>query len=454
MEFDELLRSALGWRDLDEFIQKLVSRLSKEFDTVIVNGEILYSTRIRFSNYRHDLTKHMVEDSIDVMVKKGKSYTTVSLDSVSTLDLDSVVEFIHKSFRLIDRQEEYIPPEAGFETYDIIPGVYNDSVFEQDFLYRLLEAILSTDAGGVERLSGIISAEAGRRLMASSYGASGEYKYSRFNIRVRGFKDSELTATSSILSTSVDEEDAESMVREVSSRLEGADKPVLPERRKTRVVFTPDAFSNLLSYLSSMLSAYNYYTGISVFSGQLGEDIGARALVYDDPRMENSPASITFDEEGVPTRKTVYIEGGVLRDLAFNNTLARRMGRESNGHAGLIIPHMHHVVYRCDDVAKDEEELLKTVGEGIYITNLWYTRYSNVREGSLSTMQRDVGFLIEGGELTKPVIGARLSLNIKDLVVRPILSTEPIKWSLPWDVDTPSLTGYVALEDVVVTTGF
>jgi len=105
-------------------------------------------------------------------------------------------------------------------------------------------------------------------------------------------------------------------------------------------------------------------------------------------------------------------------------------------------------------VAGDEDEVLETVGEGIYITNLWYTRYSNLREGSLSTMQRDVGFLIEDGELTKPVIGARLSLNIKDLVMNPIISTEPLKWSLPWDVDTPSYTGYVALDGVVVTTGF
>ncbi len=448
-------KSALGWRYVEEFMEKLLQRLSRKYDTVILKGGIDVTSKIRFSNSLHDVSTFSVDDYVNVLVKKGGRYVETSLSSVASLDMDNVVSEIDSMFRQEFEQEEYIPPDVGFEIFDIIPGAYNEEVFDLDKLYSLYEALVTYESKNIERLSGILSAEASKEFIMTSYGSRGELKKSRFSIRVRGFKSAEATYTGSILSVGVSEKDVEAMMAEVDAGLDISTQPKLPEKISTNVVFTPYAFANLLGYMGFMLSAYSYIRGNSAFTGYLGQDIGAKAKIYDDPRMESSPSIKTFDDEGLPTKPTTYFEDGILRDLAFNNTLAMKYNRQSNGHAGIIFPTPHNLIYSHEEtIAKDLDDLLSTVGEGVFITNLWYTRFSNYREGSLSTMQRDLGFYINNGEIGEPIVGSRLSLNIKDLVLKPIASTEPFKWAKPWDVQLTSYVGYVAISDVQITTGF
>ncbi len=455
VEPGEFGKNALGWRYVEEFMEKLMKKLEKKYDTVILRGGIEYSSKIRFSNAAHDVSTYSIDDYLNIFVKKGDRYVETNISSVATVDVDDVVRDVESIFKHSFEQEEYIPPDVGFEVYDIIPGVYNDGFFDTDHLYEIYESIVDYDAGNINKISGIISSEASKSYILTSYGSRGELKSGRFSIRVRGFKDSQVSYTGSILSTSVDETQVSRMMEEIDNWLDISINPKLPEKISTRVVFTPYAFANLLSYMGFMLSAYMYIRGNSAFTGYLGQDIGSKAKLYDDARLESSPSVKTFDDEGLPTKRTVFFEDGILKDLAFNNTLAKKYNRESNGHAGLVFPTPHNMIYvHEENVARDLDEVLRVVDRGLLITNLWYTRFSNYREGSLSTMQRDLGFYIEGGELGGPVIGARLSMNIKDLVTKSIISTEPVEWALPWDVQTVSKVGYVAIDDVQITTGF
>ena len=454
---EEVYRQSFEGIYLEEFSSKLLKSLSEYFDTVILNSYISYSQRYRFSNNMLDVSKLVFTDHIDIFVEKGGKYLSLKVSNISSKDLDTVVKDVMSQYSVrYEVEENYTHPEVVGEFYDIIPGTFNESVFEEEKHVEALESILTYEGGYVERLSGIFSAEAEKHIIFTSYGVKGEYKSSRFLFRVRGFKDKDISLTDVTLDVDLRPEKYIEIVQNIDQGLGYVEYVSTVDEGRYNVLFSPQAFANLLFYMGYLLSGYFYIRNMSPFTGLLGKEVSREdILLYDNPRMEGAPDIAIFDEEGVKTGKTMYIEDGVLKDIALNTLIARKMDRESNGHAGIIMPHPYALIYESKEPVKGGfEEMASELGEGIYISNVWYTRFANFREGSLSTLQRDVGLYIDGGEVKGAFQGARISLNIRDLL-RKVLSVSSIsEWVLPWDVWSPSKVGYVALSDIEVTTGF
>ena len=74
--------------------------------------------------------------------------------------------------------------------------------------------------------------------------------------------------------------------------------------------------------------------GISAFSGRIGDRVGAPGVtVFDDGSIADRRGSLTIDDEGTPTSRTILIEDGILRGYMHDRQSARLMGMAATGNA-------------------------------------------------------------------------------------------------------------------------
>ncbi|HVP08909.1 MAG TPA: metalloprotease TldD [Burkholderiales bacterium] len=161
--------------------------------------------------------------------------------------------------------------------------------------------------------------------------------------------------------------------------------------------------------------------GSSAFSGRLGERVAARGVtVVDDGTLPGRRGSLTVDDEGNPTQRTVLIEDGVLRGYMQDSLNARLMKlpvtgngrRESFAH--LTLPRMTNTYMLAG--AHDPQEILRSVKKGLYAVNFGGGQV-DITNGKFVFSAAEA-YLIEDGKVTAPVKGATLIGNGPDALTR------------------------------------
>src|SRR5439155_918072 len=182
------------------------------------------------------------------------------------------------------------------------------------------------------------------------------------------------------------------------------------------VVFEPEIAGSFLGNLCSAVNGYAIYKGTSYLVGRLGERIAPDLVtVCDDGRMPGDLGSKPFDGEGLPTRKNVVVERGVLKSYLLDTYAARKLGLASTGNASRSIGEASSVgatnFYLAPGTATPEE-IIRSVQRGLYVTELIGFGI-NMVTGDYS--RGAVGFWIENGELAYPVEEITIAGNLKDM---------------------------------------
>ncbi|WP_120009844.1 metalloprotease TldD [Teichococcus vastitatis] len=159
----------------------------------------------------------------------------------------------------------------------------------------------------------------------------------------------------------------------------------------------------------------------SAFAGLLGQRIAAPGVtVVDDGTLANRRGSLTVDDEGTPTGRTVMIEDGILTGFIQDRQNARLMGvaptgngrRQSHAHAPM--PRMTNTVMLGGD--KDPEEILRSVKRGIWGVNFGGGQVDITSGKFVFSMSE--AYLVEDGKVGAPVKGAMLIGNGPDALTR------------------------------------
>lgn len=159
----------------------------------------------------------------------------------------------------------------------------------------------------------------------------------------------------------------------------------------------------------------------SAFSGRIGQRVASElCTVIDDGTLPNRRGSINCDDEGTPTRRNVLIENGILRGYLQDRMNARLMGvqptgngrRESFGHAPM--PRMTNTFLLGGDEAP--QDIIRSVQSGLYAANFGGGQV-DITSGKF-VFSATEAYLIEGGEITRPVKGATLIGNGPDALTR------------------------------------
>jgi TldD protein len=151
--------------------------------------------------------------------------------------------------------------------------------------------------------------------------------------------------------------------------------------------------------------------GSSTFSGRIGDRVAAPGVtVVDDGTFENRRGSLTIDDEGTPTQRSVLIEDGILKAYIQDRMNARLMNvpvtgngrRESYAHAPM--PRMTNTFMLEGKATK--EEMIRSVKRGIYAAYLGGGQV-DITSGKF-VFNATEAYLIENGKVTAPIKGATL----------------------------------------------
>ena len=189
--------------------------------------------------------------------------------------------------------------------------------------------------------------------------------------------------------------------------------------QKATVVLDPYVATNFLGVLAPALSAEAVQKGKSVFAGKIGNKVSSSVItVIDDGALPGAVMSSPFDGEGVATQETILIKDGVLHGFLHNSYTAAKEGIKStgNGIRGSFkgTPEVGTTNFFIKPGNVTQEELLKDISKGLYVTEVMGMHTANPISGDFSVGA--AGILIENGILTTPVRGIAIAGNIIDLL--------------------------------------
>lgn len=161
--------------------------------------------------------------------------------------------------------------------------------------------------------------------------------------------------------------------------------------------------------------------GTSAFAGLMGERVAADGVtVVDDGTMEGRRGSLSIDDEGTPSSRTVLIEDGRLTGYMQDRMNARLMGMEATGNgrresfAHAPMPRMTNTYMLNGD--RDPGEILGSVKKGIYAVNFGGGQVDITSGHFVFTASE--AYMIENGRVGAPVKGATLSGSGPEVLTR------------------------------------
>jgi PmbA protein len=184
------------------------------------------------------------------------------------------------------------------------------------------------------------------------------------------------------------------------------------------VVFDPETAAELLGTLFSAMSGYSVFRNATFLKDRLGETVASPLLtVVDDGRRVRGLGSRPFDGEGLPTRRNVPLERGVLRHYLCDCYSARKIGAKPTGSARRGVgggPSVGAGNLYLEPGTEPPDAILGGVERGLYVTDLIGFGVDLV-SGDYS--QGAVGHWIEKGRLVHPVHEVTIAGNLKEMLL-------------------------------------
>src|SRR6267378_307007 len=290
-----------------------------------------------------------------------------------------------------------------------------------NYARRAEKAALDYDSRIKNSEGGSFDAATGHKVLANSHGFVGEYRRSYCSVAAVPIAQTEDGAM---------QRDYWFSVARTLKRLEAPEHvgKVAAERtlrrlggRKVKtarvpIVFDPMVANSILGHIFEGINGDSVYRGASFLAGKLGQRIASdQVTVIDDGTMPGGFGSSPFDGEGVPTRRTVVVDKGVLKSYLLNTYTAKKLSLHTTGNAsrGLAgTPGIGPGNYFLVPGEKTPKQLISAVKDGLYVTE-FLGHGANLVTGDYS--RGASGLWISGGEFVYPVEEITVAGNLKEM---------------------------------------
>ncbi|HUB32715.1 MAG TPA: metallopeptidase TldD-related protein [Bryobacteraceae bacterium] len=262
----------------------------------------------------------------------------------------------------------------------------------------------------------------GRHIFANSRGFAGEYRSSSCSLSmVPVARDGEsmerdywYTLSRSFSGLEPPEEVGRKAARRALRRL----NPVKVPTQRVPVVFDQGAARSLLDNIFEAVHGMSIYRHESFLAGKLGERVAAENVtVIDDATIPGLFGTSPFDDEGVPSRRTMVIERGILKSYLLNTYAARKLGLKTTGSASRGLTGnagIGHGNFFLDKGVQTPEQVIAGVTNGFFVTELMGFGV-NVVTGDYS--RGAAGLWIKNGELAYAVSEVTIAGNLKEMLM-------------------------------------
>jgi predicted Zn-dependent protease len=181
--------------------------------------------------------------------------------------------------------------------------------------------------------------------------------------------------------------------------------PVRLDPGRYTVILEPSAVADFVNFMLWFMHARPADEGRSFFArkgggNRIGEKLFAdKVTIYTDASDPVAPAA-TFDAEGLPQDRTVWVADGVLKNLVYSRYWAQRQDRAP-------VPQSDSFVMAGGTTSTDD--MIRDVKRGVLVTRLWYIRVLDPQKIVLTGLTRDGNFLIENGRIVGPALNFRFN---------------------------------------------
>src|ERR1700751_815206 len=246
-----------------------------------------------------------------------------------------------------------------------------------DYARRAEKAALDFDARIKNSEGGSFDAATGHKVLANSHGFVGEYRRSYCSVAAVPIAQSEDGAMQRdfwySVARTLKKLDAPEKVGRIAAertlRRLGARKV---KTARVPVVFDPMVSTSILEHIFEGINGDSVYRGASFLAGKLGQKIARDIVnVIDDGTIPGGYGTSPFDGEGIPTRRTVVIENGVLRSYLLNTYTAKKLKLETTANAsrGLAgTPGISPGNYFLQPGKKTPRQIIGEIKDGLYVT--------------------------------------------------------------------------------------
>src|SRR5712691_9899399 len=415
--------------DLREIAQNIVRRAisggATAAECVVREGDE-FSTLVRLGQV--ETLKEAGSRSIGVRVFNGQRAASTHSSDFSRAGLDRMLKSALELAK-ITSEDSFggipEPSQLGSLSGDL--DLYSADVYSLpgqeriSYARRAEKAALDSDPRIKNSEGGSFDAATGHKILANSLGFVGEYRRSYCSVAAVPIAQEEngvmqrdyWYSVARSLGRLESPEHVGKVAAQRALRRLGARKV---KTQEVPVILDPLVATSILGHIFEGVNGDSVYRGASFLAGKLGQKIaGDQVTVIDDGTMVGGFGTAPFDGEGVPTRRTVVIENGVLKSYLLNTYTAKKLGLQTTGNAsrGLAgTPGIGPGNYFLEPGKKTPKEIIAGIPEGLYVTE-FLGHGASLVTGDYS--RGASGLWISGGEFAYPVEEITVAGNLKEI---------------------------------------
>jgi predicted Zn-dependent protease len=403
-------RSAADARVMSrEQAQALVERVVKmsKADSIQVNVGGGYAANIRFADNRISTAGGISTANLNIQSSFGPKHAVVTTNDLSDAGLERAVRQSEALAKLAPDDPEAMP-QLGPQQYENVK-TYFDSTGSLGPEGRAEAARLAIDpckSAGDLKAAGFLNTGIGagavgnnKGLFAYQSGTSANY-----TLTVRT-TDGTGSGWAGADHPDWSQLDVKRVAQQAIEKARTSRNPVAIEPGRYTVILEPQAVGDLVQLLAFALDARSADEGRSAFSKQGGGTKVGEKIVDERVTLMSDPAdpqllTNAFDGQGLPARRQVWIENGVLKKLTYSRFWAQKKNQQPDAGTNA-----------CKLVGGTQsiDELIKSTPRGILVTRLWYLRPVDPRTVLYTGLTRDGTFLIENGKISKSIKNLRFN---------------------------------------------
>jgi PmbA protein len=405
--------------EISEKAEKEISKYSDDYEIYLELEKVL-----QLDAQKNDLSFAKEEINIGIGIriisenKLGFAYSS---------DINKIEDVAKKAYlnsKLNEADENFC--FAQKTKLDNVKNIY-DPKFENldvseasEFLESILETCVENNC---EPTSGSFAASLENNLITNSNGVSAFNKFTDFSafVSINAEKNGEKsTAYDSISSCNFDL-DGEKLANETCKVAKDSIGGVTVETKDTKVILDYRGAVGLLNTFVNAFNADNVQRGRSILKDKVGKPIvDTNISIYDDGTLEGGLNSSISDGEGDRTEKTCLVKDGILKGFIYDIYTAKKENSNKNtdddikstangfrgSYAGTPSVSPSNIIFDFK-----EQVDISEIENGFLATDVLGAHTANPISGDFS-VEANNAFLIENGEISKPVKKAMISGNI------------------------------------------
>jgi len=354
----------------------------------------------------------------------GLAFASACTSDISDAGLEQLAGQVLEMARISSPDPDAVPPAGATHPEGVLQAEAESPVWNIEAAKR---AALACEKAALDHSNAISNSEGaeagfGNALIAyaSADGFAGSYTKSSLGLSV------------SVIAGQADAMQRDYEYAEVRSAAELPDPAALGQRAAQRaerrlgasgmasgqhtVVFEPRVALSLLGHLCGAINGRAVLQQLSFLGDASGKRIFPEFVcISDNPAHADGLGNRPFDGEGTRTSRSGLIEDGVLTGFMADRYAARRLGIEPTGHArrglaGDLSIGPSNIYFHPGEL--DQQSMIAEIGDGLLVTELIGFGVNGVT-GDYS--RGAAGFLIESGQITRPITEITIAGNLRDM---------------------------------------